>query len=83
LGKGKTGVLLIGYLSQFDKEPKGESNCCNRQKAIVARFYRRCRQQTTIGNKGSKIAIENVLQPGETYNVDAEKFNAVRLFRKT
>lgn len=28
--------------------------------------------------KSDKIAIENVLQPGKTYNVDAAKLNAMR-----
>ena len=28
--------------------------------------------------KPGKIAIENVLQPGKTYNVDATKFTAMR-----
>ena len=34
-------------------------------------------------SKGRRIAIENVKQPGKTYNVDAEKFEAMnRAFLK-
>ena len=29
--------------------------------------------------KSNKIEIENVLHPGKTYQVDAEKFNAMKL----
>ncbi|MGY4397476.1 hypothetical protein ACVWZA_002670 [Sphingomonas sp. UYAg733] len=31
-----------------------------------------------MATKPNRIAIENVIQPGKTYNVDAEKFAAMR-----
>jgi hypothetical protein len=34
--------------------------------------------RTMAAQKPGKIAIENVIRPGKTYNVDAEKYEAMR-----